>query len=194
MEIRMAVSCGNQGLNLPNSWWKSRAQLAQNPIPVTSEYKRIWGSNLLFHNYFRLREFSEPDVFSVLNTPKWISPPRVFVQPLPKPTQTLCTYGGVSSLPSQLFLVLFCTKFLLALFAGSYFFYWKKQLIFLNFLFAIVISHIQISSSYSYFIFSEGWSCPACSFSQSYGRFPQIWSFMIIFPEPPPKIGDQEKQ
>lgn len=28
----------------------------------------------------------------------------------------------------------FCTKFLLALFAGSDFFYWKKQLIFLNFL------------------------------------------------------------
>lgn len=86
----MAVPGGDQGLNLPSILYQLQmnARECQNR---RGEFDTL--SNLLFHGFFQLGEFSEPDVFSVLSNPKWTSPPRVFVQPLPKPVQTHCTYG-----------------------------------------------------------------------------------------------------
>lgn len=164
----------------------------------TEEENNLLLSNLLFHSYFLLREFSEPDVFSVLRDPKWISPPQEFVQLLPKPIQTLCSYGFHWQEVSQAYHHNFpgfvlhqapvnCIYRLLLLLleeaiAASSFSFCHRDL------------YIQILSFYSYFMFSGVWSFPACSFSQRYGRFPQICVSMIIFPEHSPKVGDQETQ
>lgn len=186
------------------SWWRSRAQLC----PVSSllqviarecgdrrgEFDTL--SNLLFHNYFQLREFSEPAVFSVLRDPKEIPPSHVFVQPVPKPIQTLCTYGFHWQEVSQAY-------------HHHFWFYFAPSPCYL---YLQAPTSLTGRSNYSFFIFflplwfSSSRLSPLTPIlffqrddisllilsAKTMGNFPGFGP--PIFPEPSPKIGAQETQ